>query len=350
MTHVSVLVVSFNAADHLARCLTSLDQATSDHSIEVIVVDNASTDDAVATARRVRPDAAVLALDENVGFGRGMNRAATLASGRWLLLLNPDAELHPGAIDRIVRTAEQQPDAGLYGGLTLTADGQPDGMHCWGLPSLWSLTCFALGLSTAFRRSRWLDPEAHGNWPTEGPYRVDAISGAFLLVDRSAWEALGGFDEDYFLYAEDLDLCARAATLGYHCLVEPAARLVHALGASSAARPDRRIAVLRGKVTYLRKHWGPWRFRLGRRLLWTGVALRSAAGHVSPSADREWPEVWRRRHEWLAGYPVDTDRRASRGADERTSASSGRSAGAGSRGSSGTGPRRSTGTGPSNDA
>lgn len=341
MTDVSVLVVSFNAADHLARCLESLPGAASEHSVEVIVVDNASTDDAVATVRRVRPDAEVVALTENVGFGRGMNRAESLATGRWLLLLNPDAELHPGAIDTIVGAAEERPQAGLYGGLTLTADGHPDGMHCWGLPTLWSLACFGLGLSTAFRGSRRFDPEAHGNWPVDRPYQVDAISGAFLLVDRTAWRDLGGFDEDYFLYAEDLDLCARAAGLGYHCLVVPDARLVHALGASSAARPDRRIAILRGKVTYLRKHWGRWRFRVGRRLLWTGVGLRSTLARLRRSTDLEWPEVWSRRQEWLAGYPFDPARTASRssraGAESATTGDASRS-------------RRSIETGPSSDA
>jgi GT2 family glycosyltransferase len=250
-------------------------------------------------------------LPENVGFGRAVNLAARRTSAPLLLLLNPDAEVRPGAIDVLIDLSRDHPEAGIYGGRTVAADGKPDGLHCWGLPSLWSLLCFATGLSVAGRGSKVFDPEAHGRWPDDRPYEVDAVSGAFLLITAAAWQRLGGFDEDYFLYAEDLDLCARARDAGYRPLVTPHAEVVHALGASSAVRADRRVAVLRGKATYLRKRWPMGRARLGLALLGLGVALRAAVARVLGAQMRSsewqaWPDVWRQRHVWLAGYPTGT--------------------------------------------
>lgn len=297
-----MLVVSYQTAPLLARCLTSIAGAST-VPVEVVVVDNASSDGSAAIARSACPDATVVVLAENLGFARGVAEAARHASGRWLLLLNPDAELLPGAIDELVAFARTHPERGIYGGRVVDRDGRVDPRSAWGLPSVWSVLCFATGLSTAFRRTRLLDPESLGRWPRDTIRVVGAVSGAFLLIDRAAWDRLGGFDPAYFMYSEDIDLCARAAELGYRPTIVPAAQIRHDAGASST-RADKAVLVLTGKATYLRRRWSGPRRRVGLAMLQMGVGVRAVGQRLLRRPEAVWPQAWAARRSWRRGYPI----------------------------------------------
>ena len=271
-----------------------------------MVVDNASGDGTVEMVREEFPDVRVLALEENLGFAGGVNVAAGAAEGEHVLLLNPDTIVHEGAVANLVAFARANPRHGLYGGRTLWPDGRVCEGSCWGQPTLWSLFCFATMLSSAFKRSRILDPESLGGWERDSVREVGIVTGCLLLAPREVWSRLGGFDERFFMYGEDADLGMRAWAAGYRPAITPDCVITHEVGVSSESRPDKLVLLMRGKVTLLRKHWRAPRRQLGIGLLLAGVALRAFAprslrgrnGGV-PSA---WREVWRQRHEWLPGY------------------------------------------------
>lgn len=297
---VSIVVVSFNTAELLVRSLQSIGSSTR-RPVQVVVVDNASSDGSAGAARAALPDAVVVELDRNRGFAVGANEGARHATGRWLLLLNPDAVLLAGSLDELLTFAVAHPERGIYGGRVVDDDGRVDRRSCWGLPTPWSLFCFACGLSTWFRGSTLFDPESLGSWERDTIREVGAISGALLLIDRTAWDRLGGFDPAYFMYSEDIDLCDRARELGYRPTIVPSARILHEGGAAST-RADKTILVLTGKATYVRRRWvGPAR-SFGLVMLWGGVALRAVGQRALRRPEAVWPHAWAARRSWMQGY------------------------------------------------
>lgn len=303
----SVIIVSHNTAGLLRRCLSSVPSASRDTEVEVIVVDNASSDGSAELVCEEFPDTRLIAVEENLGFARAVNLAVTIATGRYLLLLNPDAILHTDAIDSLVGFAETDPARSVLGGRAFEPDGTPDPRAGWSLPSPWSLLCFGTGLSTAFARSSLFDPEAAPGTISGEVTEVEAVSGALLLVRHDLWDEVGGFDPDYFMYSEDIDFCLRARRLGCRPAVVPGAGITHAAGASSPAGA-KMVLVMKGKATYLRKHWAGPRLRFGLAMLWCGAALRSLIDRVrrrlQPGAvETVWPQVFSERASWLSGYP-----------------------------------------------
>lgn len=298
---LTIVLVTYNSADWVGRCLDSLPAALDDLRAEVVVVDNASSDDSVAVVARHAPHARLLRNDVNVGFARAVNQGAAAGSAPWVLLLNPDMEARPGSLAELVAFARRNPGHGLYGGRTLTTDGELEPSSCWGLPTLWSTFCFATGLSTVFRHSRVFDPEAIGGWQRDSVREVGMITGCLLLVDRELWSRLGGFDERYFVYGEDADLSARARALGARPVIDPAVEVVHAIGKSSTGTAGSKPLLLAGKITYARTHHGRLA-PLGVGLLRAGVGLRALGARLTGTGAK-WLATWRRRDEWWDGFP-----------------------------------------------
>lgn len=301
---VAILIVTYNSERPIRACLRSVFAQRQRVTQQVIVLDNASTDRTLDVVRAEFPGAELLAPGVNLGFAAGVNAAARRADADYLLLLNPDAEILDGAVDKIVQFARAHPAHGLYGGRTLKPDGSLEPSSCWGLPTLWSLTMFALGLTTLAPRNRWLDPESLGKWGRDTVREVGVITGCFLLVERAVWTRLGGFDERYFMYGEDVDLARRARAAGFRPILCPEARVMHEVGQSSARPIDKLLLLHRGKAELARTHRHGWERRLALGLLLVGVALRGALAKGTPagSSFRRWSELWRRRGEWLPGY------------------------------------------------
>jgi GT2 family glycosyltransferase len=250
---ISVVIVNFNAGDLLTRTIGCLKAAVVDRALEIIVVDNASRDGSTqglldyATDRR---PITLIANARNLGFATACNQGAALARGEHLLFLNPDCAVTPEAIAVTLEALEAAPRAAMAGCLLLNEDGSeqrgcrrriPDLSHAWAHVS---------GLSRWFPR-RFADFNEAGSPLPDAPVAVEAISGAFMLIKRRAFEAVGRWDEAYFLHCEDLDLCQRVRDHGHEVLFVPAARAVHRQGASSR---DRLVRV------EWHKHWGMWRF------------------------------------------------------------------------------------------
>lgn len=318
---VSVVIVSYNTRDLTLRCLEQLlASATDDVTFDVTVVDNASVDDSADAIRARFPEVRLIRVTENVGWGRGVNRGAVGSQGRHLLFLNPDTVPDGHPVRELAMFAREHPEHGLYTGRTLHADGTDDMYSCWGLPTVRGYLGFATGLSTAFPGLAWANPEGLPGYDRRSVREVPAISGCLMLVDRELFYRLGGFDPQFFLYSDDIDLCARARALGARPVVVPSAAVVHVGGASSSSE-GQRIKILRGKATYVRRHWSSPRALAGLVLLTAGVGLRAAAQaalRANQPRGVDWSAVWRERRVWRAGWPPVDEPRPPNGAVARS--------------------------------
>jgi GT2 family glycosyltransferase len=248
---VAVVVVSYNTREDLGACLRSLASPAAT-TLEVVVVDNASEDGSAAAARAERSDARVIENPENVGFAAGANRGWRETKAPFVLFLNSDAEVQAGSIDALAAVLEARPDVGIVGPRTLGADGRiqvSTGPRLTPL-SEWSQRRLVVGVREgrpeALREAEFRHAREHE------PFWV---SGSCLLVRRSALEHVSGFDEDFFLYEEDVDLCARVRAAGWRVVFTPAATVRHRLGRSmeqAGSRP--RLEYHRSHLRYYRKH------------------------------------------------------------------------------------------------
>lgn len=305
-TQVSAVVVCYRNAGDVVSCIAALENALAGCDGEIVLVDNASDDGTVEVLRRARPDLGVIARDVNDGFARGCHIGAQRSRGRWILFVNPDAVLEPQAVAELLDAARQHPGAGILGGRALRADGSTDPRSWWGRPTLWSTLCFATGLSSAFPGHRVFDPESADRW--DGMARqVPVVSGALMLVDRMAWDDLGGFDRELLLYGEDVDLCLRARQAGWRPRVVPAATFRHSVGGSTPG-PLRTVLVMRGRASVIRRHLPAGTRWLGSTLLVAGTGLRALdtrrrqTGRGTGTGPAGWRAAWNTRRRWTKGW------------------------------------------------
>jgi GT2 family glycosyltransferase len=252
---LSVVVVSYRCGALLRDCLTSLDRNRDDLSMQVIVVDNASGDDTVHVARECGCDE-MIALDRNVGFARANNIGIARATGEAVLVLNPDTVVPPGALRTCLDVLARDPGIGVLTPRLVDGVGRMDRRCRRGFPTLWGLLCYFTGLDRLLpgRRSRGY---TMGHVPDDIPADVDAVSGAFMLMPAEALHRVGTFDEQFFMYAEDIDLCMRFKEVGYRVHYWPGVDVVHIGGGSSAggrrsARAN--VAYFRTLTPLIRKH------------------------------------------------------------------------------------------------
>lgn len=305
---VSIIIVSYNTRHLTVEAIQSARQNTS-LPIEIIVVDNASTDGSVSKIRAAFPDLNVVEMTENIGFGGANNIAAREASGKYLLLLNSDTIVLPGAIDALVAFAEDHPAAGIWGGRTLFSDGSLNPTSCWRRMSLWSIFCRSVGLSTLMPWSGLTNPEAYPGWQRDTVGRVDIVTGCFLLIGRDLWENLAGFDRAFFLYGEEVDLCLRARRFGADPLITPKATIIHLVGASQPGTTNRTIQIQAARLRNVLLHFPVWQKPFAVTLTRAGVIGRwvifTCLARLAPqyAARRAaWREILARRQEWWWGY------------------------------------------------
>lgn len=254
---LSILIVSWNVRELLLRCLAALPAAVgAGLSHEVIVVDNASSDGTAAAVRAAFPHVQVIANSENRGFTGGNNQALAAARGDFLLLLNPDTAPQPGSIAALHRYLVTHPAIGMAGPRLWYGDGraQPNRRR---FPTLLTLFTESTVVQQALPRLALFRRFYLADAPADQAQTVDWIVGAALLARRAVYEQIGGLDEGFFMYAEELDWCRRAAAAGWQVGYEPAAEIVHFEGKSSEqAVAARDIHFFRSRVRYTRKYHG----------------------------------------------------------------------------------------------
>jgi len=306
---ISVIIVSYNTRDFTLKCLESLYRETTKIRFETILVDNASADNSASAIMEEFPQVRVLALKENIGFARANNLASNVARGEYLLLLNPDTLIINNAVEKIHSFAQQNQEAGIWGGRTILPDGSLNPTCCYGKTTPWSLFCRATGFAAAFPNSTLFNRECFGRWQYDSARKVDIVTGCFMLVKSSAWKQLGGFDPRFFMYGEEVDFCLRAKEMRYHPMFTPEAEIVHYGGASESDQANRWAKVFRAKATLICTHWPARQIGFGLNMLLVWAASRAAImtilAAVAPETfgveKKEWTEVWRRRKEWQYG-------------------------------------------------
>lgn len=310
---VSILIVSYNTREMTLEAISSVVRETVDVRYEIIVVDNASTDGS-AEAIAAHPAAPrLIALEDNIGFGRANNLAAEHARGTYVLLLNPDTVVRDRAIDRLVAFAKANPRALIWGGRTVFADGSLNPASCWRRMTPWNLITRLTGLTGLFPHSPLFNPEAYGGWPRDTVREVDIVSGCFLMIPRPLWLALGGFDPAFFMYGEEADLCLRARRIGARPMVTPEATIVHYGGASEKTRAGKLCRLLKAKATLIDRHWPRGTVEIGQFLLMLWPLTRWIAHEAAARIKRDgihhreiaqtWHAIWTERGDWRFGYP-----------------------------------------------
>ena len=265
---LSVVIVSYRCAHHLQRCLATIDTQATEVPLEVIVVDNASGD-GTAEVARARPGTCVIERTSNGGFGRAANEGMARARGQAVLVLNPDTAVPPGALRACLDALWAAPRIGVLTPRIVDEHGDLD-LRCHRtFPTAWSAACFATGLD---RVLPWRSAQAYlmRYLPDHQQADVDAVSGAFMLMRTDALHQVGGFDQQFFMYAEDIDLCMRFRAAGWRVRYWPGAEVLHVGGGSGhsgrrSAKADE--AAFRTMAPLIRKH------RPGVR----GAALAAAA-------------------------------------------------------------------------
>ena len=262
---VSVVVVTWNALPWLERCLESV------RGHETIVVDHGSTDGTLELVRERFPEARVLE-QENRGMGAGNNAGMRVAGGRYFFLLNSDAWVLADGLDRLVAFADAHPQAAVVGPKLLNEDGTLQ-RSVRAEPTLWRLATEFLFIRKLAPRSRVLNPLYVGGFAHDEVREADWLYGPALLVRRDAVDAVGLFDESFFMFSEEVDWLTRFRRAGWKVLFFPAAEVVHVGGASHGGRLY--TENLRGHLRWFDKHRGPKEAERVRKLLLWSLRLRS---------------------------------------------------------------------------
>jgi N-acetylglucosaminyl-diphospho-decaprenol L-rhamnosyltransferase len=260
---VSVVVVTYNALPWLEQCLDSV------RGRDVVVVDHGSTDDTVAFARArgVR-----VIEQENKGMGGGNNAGMRATDGRYYFLLNSDAWVEGDALDRLVEYADAHPEAAVVGPKLLNPDGTLQ-RSARGEPTFWRLATEYLFIRKLAPRSRRLNPLYRGDFAHDRTEEVDWLYGPALLVRREAADAVGLFDEDFFMFSEEVDWMTRFRRAGWSVVFFPGAEVVHVGGASHGG--NLYVENLRGHLRFIAKHRGTRDAERVRRLLLWSLRLRA---------------------------------------------------------------------------
>jgi GT2 family glycosyltransferase/glycosyltransferase involved in cell wall biosynthesis len=276
-SEVSVVIVSFNTRELLKQCLNDL-RTQDGVEVQVIVVDNASSDGSREMVRENFPEVDRIELPKNVGFARANNLAFRRCRGRYVLLLNSDAFLHPGALVQLVAAAQRHAGAGAVGPRLLNIDGSLQ-RSAWPFPSPGRLLVEAIGLHRFLRKTPVY--EDLGTWSHDSERDVDFLIGACLLLRADALLEVGGFDETFWLYGEEADLQQRLTTRGWSVVFTPRAQATHVGGASAMESSQRLRHFYTGQMNFLRKHRGRSAWPLARVSLLIGSVLR-----------RRWRAAW----------------------------------------------------------
>ena len=232
---ITVVIVAYNSGFYLDQCLQSLAACqVAGARLDVIVVDNASTDGSIERLRGFEGlRLCFLENDQNLGFAAAANRGIRATNGDFVLLLNPDTVLAPGTIETMMAFMEEHPEAGIATARLVLQDGRIDPACHRGFPTPWASVTYFTGLERLFPRKRAFNGYHRWDLPLDRPHEVDAVSGAFLFARRNVLDEIGGLDERYFMYGEDIDACLRARHLGYKVYYTPAATVVHIKGTST---------------------------------------------------------------------------------------------------------------------
>jgi len=270
---ISVIIVSYNTCEILKNCLDALYENSKGIDMEVFVVDNNSYDGSANMVKNNFPSVLLLANNQNLGFAAANNQAFILAKGNYIILLNPDAFIRPSSLEQCVAFMDRTPRCGLCGGKIISPAGllEPSARR---FPSALSKLLALSGLRGKFPQSAILNYYEFGGFAHDRPQEVDWVPGTFTIVRKQLLDEIGFFDERFFIYYEETDLCVRAKNAGWKIYFIPDAEVTHIGGASSKTRKDKSFDNKAAQVLIfrMRSEWLFYRKNKGM------VGLLSSAG------------------------------------------------------------------------
>jgi N-acetylglucosaminyl-diphospho-decaprenol L-rhamnosyltransferase len=270
---LAVVIVNYDTGDYLERCLASIRRHRGDAVIDVVVVDNASSDGSHTRAVTAHPWARLVENPSNVYLSPAWNQGARATSAPYLLFLNPDTEWWKGTLSDLLRVAHTHPRAGIVGPLVRDPDGR---VFASGrtFPSVVNAVGHAF-ISPFSRENRFTRRYELDGWDRKSEREVDWVSGCCMLMPRDAFDRMGGFDEGFPLYAEELDMATRLRDDGWHVLFSPEVEILHEIGVSTPPARWTSLMHSRSVYRYYRKHRAAGVRRLTLPFAWAALRLRA---------------------------------------------------------------------------
>lgn len=272
---LSIIIVNYKTPELTVAAIASVMGSDTRYTYEIIVIDNASADQSVEQIRQQFPDVILLANESNVGFAKANNQGFRLAQGRYVLLLNSDTVVQEDTLEVMLNFMEDSPHVGAAGCKVVLPDGRLDKACRRGFPTPSASFYYAFGISKLFPRQPRYNQYQLSYLDPDQDYPVDCLVGAFMMVRREVIEQVGGLDEDFFMYGEDIDWCYRIKQAGWQIYYYPHTRIIHYKGASSRRRPTRIIYEFhRAMILFHRKHYQSQYSFLVNGLVYTGVIIK----------------------------------------------------------------------------
>ena len=273
---LSIIILCWNDRNVIIDCLESISSSTRSVEFEVIISDNGSTDGSVELIRSRFPWVKIVENGRNARFAKGNNVGIRASRGEYSLILNPDTLIHDGALDSIVSFADRRPDVGAFGCQVLNSDGSYQ-VSARPFASIRGEWVAAFYLRKLGHLHWWFKSDTYVGWDGSSERTVDWLSGCFILVRTRLLNALGGFDERFFYYYEDMDLCRRIWQAGYSIVYTPEATITHLGGQSTKRRFTPLAFVLDSQTTrylYYHKYYGKYGVYRARRVVIASLIIR----------------------------------------------------------------------------
>src|SRR3989338_4996622 len=234
---ISIIIVSYNTRELLLSSLKSQKAAAKNLKVEIFVVDNASSDKTANALKKNYPEVKLIENQKNLGFSKANNQVITKATGKYVLILNPDTKVMPDTLEKMVKFMDQNRNISISTCRVELPNGQLDRDCRLHFPTPWRAFCHFSGLSKIFRGSKIFDQYYYGYLNDQKVHEVDACVGAFMFTRADGVKKVPYFDQDFFFYGEDLDWCWRFKEKGYQIIFTPTTKILHHKGAASGMKP-----------------------------------------------------------------------------------------------------------------
>lgn len=250
---LSICIVTYESRDFLKACLRSLQETTTGLKYEITVVDNGSHDGAAEMLQEDFPFVQLIRNEENLGYTRPMNQALQASQGRFLLQLNPDTVILPGALETLVRFLECNPEVGICGPKVLNQDGSLQKPCRRGESRPWAVISYFTGLHALFPKSKLFGGYLMNYMDEDQTHEVGGVSGSCMLIRREVIDQIGYLDERFFAYQEDADYCFQATKAGWKIYYVPASRIIH-YGGRGGSRVEPYRSIIEWHISYWRHY------------------------------------------------------------------------------------------------
>ncbi|MGV2884427.1 MULTISPECIES: glycosyltransferase family 2 protein [Paenibacillus] len=275
MVDASIIIVNYNTRQLTLDCLESVYASLSSYSYEIIVVDNASHDGSVEAIREAYPEVRLIANYGNTGFAVANNQGMEISKGRYILLLNSDTVVQPDTLHTMIYFMDRHPGMGASGCKVILPDGSLDKACKRGFPTPSASFYYAFGISRLFPDRPKFNQYQLGHLSPDDEYPVDCLVGAFMLVRRETIEQVGGLDETFFMYGEDIDWCYRIKEAGWGIFYYPRTYIVHYKGGSARRKPLKiTYEFHRAMWVFHRKHYAKKYNPFTNAAVWMGISLK----------------------------------------------------------------------------